>query len=1024
MIRINSQDVPKHPLRRRPIAAFLQQHMRQELVQVNRLGMLRQQLFNDPSGFAEVLLGQVGAAAQEGGFDPALRMAVEPRQHLIDQLRPAAVDAELGQADQRGQEGGRLAQGQPPLLLGLPVPAFLAQPGAEVVPGLVPLEPGIDAREMVPLARRQEPLEGRDGGLAVAELMADQALLKQDLHVVGIVPAGLVAGGEGLPGLAELPLALDDLRIELADDGVGRLREGQAALQDYPLGNRTTTVYDSKGRVEATINPLGERTTTVYDAFNRVSATVDQLGGRTTIVYDAFGRQQNLIDSVNNKTTFVYDAASRLSEEIDPLGQGATFVYDALGRPSSTTDRLGRRRDFSYDAAGRPTGEVWIASDGSTVDNRITFTYDAAGNMLTARDFDGAYTLTYDALNRTATVQDVWGKQLTFTYDAVGNRTVAQDSLGGVTTTTYSALNQPVTRLFGGAGQTPMRIDQSYKADGQIGSIDRFTDLLGTTGVAKTSFTYDTAGRLANLHHREHDGDNIANYTYTYDNHSRLTQIERNGSFTTYTYDDTDQLTGDGVATFTYDANGNRNNGSYTVGTGNRLTSDGTWTYTYDDEGNLTKKTKGALQETWTYGYDQRNQLTTVEKRATDGGTLQLNDEFKYDAFGNRIEKKIDSDGNGSWDTTQRYALDGWKNVRQPLVGNENWDVWADLDGSSSLTTRYVRGDVIDQLFARIEEDPEGDIPYWYLTDHLGSIRDVIDGSAVVKDSITYDGFGNINAETDSNYRGRYAWTGREIDSEIELQYNRARYYDVSTARWTSQDPLGFDAGDSNLYRYVKNRLLAEVDPSGLTGMIEIGSPVYFSMIIGQVQPPKKQKLPSPEELGFPLEKPTSPIGATVGGFGLFIPFPPAKPNLQYFHPNPYPYAGVVVADGKGGLKPQIGKGFYQVHSKALWKELLAIAEKHENSHIQDMQSLVPHHLAGQDANGNNLPAGLIVGFAKPYLLYQSEIKAYEETLKLLNNLWLAQKDAKLKEYVNKMKLEYRQLLEYYQAKLRAEPRR
>jgi hypothetical protein len=75
-----------------------------------------------------------------------------------------------------------------------------------------------------------------------------------------------------------------------------------------------------------------------------------------------------------------------------------------------------------------------------------------------------------------------------------------------------------------------------------------------------------------------------------------------------------------------------------------------------------------------------------------------------------------------------RFALDGWKNVRQPLVGNENWDVWADLDGSSSLTTRYVRGDVIDQLFARIEEDPEGDIPYWYLTDHLGSIRDVIDG--------------------------------------------------------------------------------------------------------------------------------------------------------------------------------------------------------------------------------------------------------------------------------------------------------
>jgi hypothetical protein len=105
-----------------------------------------------------------------------------------------------------------------------------------------------------------------------------------------------------------------------------------------------------------------------------------------------------------------------------------------------------------------------------------------------------------------------------------------------------------------------------------------------------------------------------------------------------------------------------------------------------------------------------------------------------YDAFGNRIEKAHDEDGAGGGSAVvTRFALDGWKNLYAPsplmgegrgegFVGNENWDVWADLDGSSSLTTRYVRGDVIDQLFARIEEDPEGDIPYWYLTDHLGSI--------------------------------------------------------------------------------------------------------------------------------------------------------------------------------------------------------------------------------------------------------------------------------------------------------------
>jgi len=92
----------------------------------------------------------------------------------------------------------------------------------------------------------------------------------------------------------------------------------------------------------------------------------------------------------------------------------------------------------------------------------------------------------------------------------------------------------------------------------------------------------------------------------------------------------------------------------------------------------------------------------------------------------------------------------------------------------------------------------------------------VLNIAGTVKDSIGYDGFGGITSETDSSFRGRYAWTGREINSEIELQYNRARYYDAGTGRWISQDPLGFDAGDSNLYRYVRNVSTILADPSGL----------------------------------------------------------------------------------------------------------------------------------------------------------------------------------------------------------------
>jgi RHS repeat-associated protein len=264
--------------------------------------------------------------------------------------------------------------------------------------------------------------------------------------------------------------------------------------------------------------------------------------------------------------------------------------------------------------------------------------------------------------------------------------------------------------------------------------------------------------------------------------------------------------------TFTDDANGNRTNSGYATGTGNRLENDGTWTYTYDAEGNLTKRSKGAQDETWTFGYDHRNQLIWVEQRSTDGGTLLLRAEYDYDVFGNRIEKRIDSDGDSSVDVTQRYAYDGWNPARGTPVGNENWDVWADFDGSNTLETRYVRGDAVDELFARIDAS---DDTYWVLTDRLGSVRNVVDESGVIQGTVAYDGFGNITSESGASAVGRYKWTGREFDVETELQHNRGRNYAAPIARWTSEDPKGFEAGDTNLYRYVGNSPQMALDPSG-----------------------------------------------------------------------------------------------------------------------------------------------------------------------------------------------------------------
>jgi RHS repeat-associated protein len=48
-----------------------------------------------------------------------------------------------------------------------------------------------------------------------------------------------------------------------------------------------------------------------------------------------------------------------------------------------------------------------------------------------------------------------------------------------------------------------------------------------------------------------------------------------------------------------------------------------------------------------------------------------------------------------------------------------------------------------------------------------------------------------------------------------EPSYYRARYYDPSTGRFLSEDPVDF-RGDINFYKYVKNNPLNLIDPRGL----------------------------------------------------------------------------------------------------------------------------------------------------------------------------------------------------------------
>ncbi len=570
----------------------------------------------------------------------------------------------------------------------------------------------------------------------------------------------------------------------------------QTTVQN-PDGGTTTTAYDANDNVLSLTDPLNHATSYVYDALNRRTQSTDALGGIVKWALDANNNLLSLIDPVNNVTQWIYDALDRKVQELDPLGNSEIYSYDALDRLTSTTDRNGQKITSSYDQLNRKTGETWYNSSGTQV-NALTFTFDADNNLLTAANNVSTNTLTYDALDRLATVQDAFSTTLTNTYDAADNRTQVVDSFGATTTRFYDALNRMTSLQLGGTGQTPLREDFTYTARDQVDIQTRYSDLAGLNKIGSSTFTYDSVGRLTNLQHVDGSGNNIANYVIAFDLASRITSETLNaGTPTNYSYDVTNQLTDDSTVSYSYDLNGNRTMPGYTTGPANEITSDGIWNYFHDKNGNVIGKSNIGTGATLAYSYDNCYRLTSATQTTSAG--LQMQASYVYNALGQRIEKDVTQNGST---TTTRFAYD-------------RGEIWADLDATDGLQTRYVRGDRVLELLARITSGAVA----WILTDRMGSVRNVLNDSGAVIDTIAYDGYGNVTSETNATNGGQYKYDGYRYDGETGLfrpDESYARYYYSLIGRWLVRDPIGFSLLEENYYKYVNNSPLNGVDPKGL----------------------------------------------------------------------------------------------------------------------------------------------------------------------------------------------------------------
>ena len=207
--------------------------------------------------------------------------------------------------------------------------------------------------------------------------------------------------------------------------------------------------------------------------------------------------------------------------------------------------------------------------------------------------------------------------------------------------------------------------------------------------------------------------------------------------------------------------------------------------------------------DTWTYSYDFRNQMTgAVETNSAETVLSQVT--YTYDVLDNRIG--MDENGTQTW-----TLYDG----STPVM---------DFNGSGSLTMRYLdgpAGDIVDTVLAR---QSAGGTVAWYLPDRLGTIRDLINNSGAIIDHVDYSAFGTqLDESNPTNGDRMMGFAGLERDTVPGLNLAVYRVEDPAMERWTSQDPLGFNGGDSNLSRYVHNHPTLSVDQLGLKDWGQLG---------------------------------------------------------------------------------------------------------------------------------------------------------------------------------------------------------
>ena len=360
----------------------------------------------------------------------------------------------------------------------------------------------------------------------------------------------------------------------------------------------TASQLDGNGNVVLFTDADGNQVEKVYDSWNQVSVVTVAKGkpeaSTTKTFRDGNGNVVGLLlvnpGTGNQLTTYQYDAFNRKTTETlpvpaDGLARKTVNTFDRMGNVLTSTDPKGQVSINTYDTLNRLRQSQRKVSVSGAIAETRTFLLSKTGKLLTVTDASGTSTFVYDAHDRVETET----RANTATNDPAYTVTSRYDLAGNRTQVTYPISGRIVLSGFDRASRLRSSTDQA------TGSV--------------TTYTYDPLGNCLSKTTAGAAGGVVE--TATFDALSRMsTSLNKTPTRTLF------------AAVYGYDL------------VGNRVTA--METQAGQDGGGLQDPANLRVFQR-SYRYDSQYRLTRERTFLALAPTRVLQEDFGYDAAGNRI---------------------------------------------------------------------------------------------------------------------------------------------------------------------------------------------------------------------------------------------------------------------------------------------------------------------------------------------------------------------------------------------------